>query len=46
MSSGAGQYRDVPHSVQRLRVPRVSRWQFSQIQVVRSVVFVLMALSP
>ena len=41
-----GQYREVPHSVQRLRMAAASAWQLSQTQVVRSFVVVLMAFSP
>jgi hypothetical protein len=40
------QWREVPQSVQRLRTTAVSAWQLSQTQVVRSLVVVLMAVSP
>jgi hypothetical protein len=38
------QYREVPHSVQRLRTDAVSAWQLSQTQMVRSLVRSLMAV--
>lgn len=34
----------MPHSAQRLRWARVSRWQFSQTHVVRSLVLVLVVV--
>ncbi|HEX2075418.1 MAG TPA: hypothetical protein VHF92_16660, partial [Geodermatophilus sp.] len=41
-----GQKREVPHSSQRFRRERVSRWQFGQVQVDLSVVVTVFICSP